>query len=123
MSAACPRCVIYGRPGTSWHATGRFVTKAKGGSPFLAAELACDTAACRGRTWMSGSRDAVEAGQRLREARGDPAYVLNDPPECRSAAEPQPSLPHSRVPQPSGLTRIGQLATDFRRRQSGDDTP
>lgn len=123
MTVACPRCAIYGRPGTSWHATGRFVTKVKGGTAFIAAEIACETAECRGRTWMSGLREAVDAGQRLRAERGDPAYVLNDPPESQPEGVQQPALPHSRVHQPSGLTGVGQLAQDFRRRQSGDDTP
>lgn len=123
MNAACPRCVIYGRPGVNWHATGRFVTKVKGGSSFIAAELACDTAECHGRTWTTGTADAIDAGQRLRAERGDPAYVLNQLPEATPAAGQQQALPHSRVHQPSGLTGVSQMARDYRRRQSGDDTP
>ena len=124
MTAACPRCVIYGRPGKRWHATGRFVTKVKLGLAFIAAELACDAPECRGRTWTTGIHEAVDAGQRVRQERGEPAYALNDPPEPSPAAgEPEPTLPHSRVRQPSGLTGVSKLARDFRRLQSGDDTP
>lgn len=124
MSPACPRCVIYGRPGARWHATGRFITKIKFGRAFIAAELACDSPECRGRTWTTGLPYAIDAGQRVRTDRGDPPYALNDPSDPQpGTTQEQPPLPHSRVHQPSGLTGVGRMAQDFRRRQSGDDTP
>lgn len=124
IAAACPRCVVYGRAGTKWHATGRFITRVTIGRAFIAAELACDTLPCHGRMWTTGCRDAVEAGQRVRAERGEPPYELGgiDPrteAASTSSPAPQPSLPHSRVRQ-DDFTGAGALAADWKQRQGGD---
>lgn len=75
MTPECPLCVVSGISGQAWTATGRFITK-RLSKPFIAAELRCLRAECRGRTWTSGLPEAVAAGQAVRVEQGLEPYAL-----------------------------------------------
>jgi hypothetical protein len=94
----CPKCWR-----SRWSATGRFNENRHG---LKRAECVC--ASC-GYVFSSGRPEAIAAGEAVSRA-----PVVETPLQ-------QPSLPHSKVTQPSGFTKVGTLAKDFKRRQAGED--
>lgn len=145
----CARCVVVGKPGTKWHATGLMSTRVRYGSKgYIVATLACDREGC-GNVWATTGRDAIDAGQAARAVQGLDPYILNAPPNPAEFPElperepgedddcpaPQPSLFRPRrsdrgfVKASAGVRgRSGQqIATDaqwsgkdVKRRASGD---
>jgi hypothetical protein len=118
MKPLCPRCIVSGRPGTSWKATGRFSVSRHGRRQ---AQLQCEDARCSCYTWMCGLSEAIDAANAERGETDEPLPI--------DSPAPQPSLPATRVPptsqptvqRPKAFTTVGELAQDFKSRQSGED--
>lgn len=99
----CPKCWR-----TRWHATGRRNHNRHG---MLRAELVCESCSY---VFSSGRPEALTAAEGVTAA--DVAL-----PEPVPSLAPQPSIPGTRVSQPSSFTKVGSLMTDFRKKQAGED--
>lgn len=115
MTVVCPHCVVRGRPGASWRATGLFNANRRG---LRRAELRCLDPAC-GRAFSSGQAAALLAGE---AAAMDPELQPTVLP--LGTYVPQPTLPLERSRRPD-FVHAGDLARavrmrDFKRRASGE---
>lgn len=116
ITAACPRCVVNGRPGLRWQATGRFNTSRRN---IPRAHLVCST--CQ-YGWSSGCMDAIEAGAWAWLANfGDDAVEPVTP-----IVVPQPSLVGMQIAptaQPFVTPRnfAQKFAVDVKARAAGED--
>lgn len=104
MTVECPRCANHGQQGHQWHATGVRNTNRHGRRR---AVLICDVC---GYAFSSGLPAAMAAA----EAIGPDDYV--PPIDEETAVVPQPSIPGTRVLQPSPFTKVDELAVDWKQK-------